>query len=173
MKSKILIFIIFISFSACKETNNSNKEVKAASSNIFEPVLISSLEYNLHPYNGTPIFTYNHSPNYYFNIIAISKNKNIKDEWGFDELTYNDNLIEETKNYVLSNINEYNLVLFLVDNNLQKQDKLYSPTENFSYKIYTKDSKKWILKKEGEYKEDIFIYLDSEFREEAKEVLGL
>ena len=177
MKIKILlIFVLFLYFS-CKEkqveiSTSIESKIVLQDSLILESISIKDLEYNLHPYSGYPVFTFNKNSNFYYNIIPISIDSKYKDIWNYDELSFNESLVNKSKKYIFDNFDKYKLVLFLVDNNLQKQGDTYEPTENFKYKLFVFEKDKWVQKKQNIFKDDIFIYLDSEFQNEAKVLIS-
>jgi len=181
------ILILFFVYSCKKETVKSttvpkivkkekiiqkketNKQIYLDS--LFNSINLSNLKYDLHPYNFYPIFTYDLSPNIYYNITVISKDKNIKSKWSFNEFTRDENLVKKSKKYILDKIDKYYLVLLLIDNNIIKQDGNFFPSENFNYRIFIKKEKKWNLKKKEKFTDDYFIFMDSKFEEETKKYL--
>jgi len=184
MNFKLLLIAIILIFS-CKQNNKKEVEQLPAKDEIvaqqtlviekkdeFKPKPLSKLVYNLHPYSGYPIFTYDKTSDLYYSIIPIAKNDDVKDLWEVDELSYNENLISETKEYILKHINEYEFILLLVREKLFFQDGKYSPSENFNYDLYLKKGVNWIKTKTSVFKEDGFVFFDSYFRDEALKLIN-
>lgn len=176
-----VLFIVIITFS-CKEKQrkytNENVEVPITKVKIQEslldtiPTVLKKLDYELHPYSGYPLFINNRNKEYYYAIAVISSDTVVKDNWVFDELTFNEEIIAKTRQYILKNENSYNQILLLIKDSLYEQDGVFSPSENFNYELYLKKDNVWILKKRSIFKQDFFIFLDSFFLKEAKSILN-
>lgn len=189
-KIKLGLFIVFGILISCKTSDyKKNKSVsntektqqqsvnklqikdKVNLDSLLQTVKLSKLKYDLHPYNGLPIFTFNSNKNIYYNVLPIGKSNEIKSKWVFDEFTDIKSLTLKSKAQIINNLQDYNLVLFLVENELDKQNGFFSPTEDFNYKIFINKGDKWALKKESRYPRDLFIYLDSELEKDAKKAV--
>lgn len=175
------IFILIITIS-CKgkqiKYTNENLEVSISKVRIqeelFDTILmdLKKLDYELHPYSGYPLFINNKNKQYYYAVTVISNDSLIKDNWVFDELSFNEDIIAETEQFILKNENSYSQILLLIKDSLYEQDGVFSPSENFNYELYLKKDNIWVLKKKSFFEQDFFIFLDSFFLEEVKSILN-
>ncbi len=179
-KFLFILFVSVITFSCKKKQKNFiNKKLEIpinkvqVKKSLLDTISTSlkKLNYELHPYSGFPLFFNNKNKDYYYAITVISNNNEIKDNWVFDELSFNEKVVTETKQYILKNEKSYNLVLLLIKDNIYEQDGVFSPSENFNYELYLKKNNVWVLKQKSFFDQDFFVFLDSIFLKEVERIL--